>query len=314
MQYGIFLPPFGLCADLTTLADLAAEAEAAGWDGFFLWDDITMSTPIPIADTWIALTAIALRTRALRLGALVTPLPRRRPWKLARETVTLDHLSQGRLIVGLGIGAGATEFDDLGEESDIKVRAAMLEEGLDILTGLWSGEPFHYEGTHYHIRKAQFLPASFQRPRIPVWVAGNWPSRAPFRRAARWDGVFPLGRDLELTEMLTPADVQAMLTFTLDHRAQAGARERPTGARVAEPGEAKRSEPEAGAPATPFDVIHAGFSSGANPDQDRALVQTYADVGVTWWLEHLVPERWGTWADWPLEAMRQRIQQGPPRL
>jgi alkanesulfonate monooxygenase SsuD/methylene tetrahydromethanopterin reductase-like flavin-dependent oxidoreductase (luciferase family) len=290
MQYGIFLPPFGPCADLTTLASLAAEAEAAGWDGFFLWDDITMSTPIPIADTWIALTVIALRTRALRLGALVTPLPRRRPWKLARETVTLDHLSQGRLIVGLGIGAGATEFDDLGEETDIKVRAALLEEGLDILTGLWSGEPFQYAGTHYHIRKARFLPSSFQRPRIPVWVAGNWPARAPFRRAARWDGVFPLGRDLELSEMLAPADVQAMLTFTLDHRAQAGA------------------------PATPFDVVHAGFSSGANPDQDRALVQTYADVGVTWWLEHLVPERWGTWADWPLEAMRQRIQQGPPRL
>src|SRR5215472_2086538 len=100
MQYGILLPPFGPCADLATLAALAADAEEAGWDGFFLWDDVTLGDPIPVVDTWIGLATIALRTHIMRLGALVTPLPRRRPWKLARETVTLDHLSQGRLVVG----------------------------------------------------------------------------------------------------------------------------------------------------------------------------------------------------------------------
>jgi len=123
MRFGIFIPPFGPCADVATLATLASEAEEAGWDGFFLWDDVTINIPLPVADPWVALSAIALRTRTLRLGALVTPLPRRRPWKVARETVTLDHLSQGRLIVGVGLGGDPAEFDDLGEEADLKVRA-----------------------------------------------------------------------------------------------------------------------------------------------------------------------------------------------
>jgi alkanesulfonate monooxygenase SsuD/methylene tetrahydromethanopterin reductase-like flavin-dependent oxidoreductase (luciferase family) len=289
MQYGIFLPPFGPCADLATLAALAADAEEAGWDGFFLWDDVTLSVPIPVVDTWIALAAIALRTRTLRLGALVTPLPRRRPWKLARETITLDHLSQGRLVVGVGQGAGPTEFDDLGEAADPKVRAAMLDEGLDVLTGLWSGEPFHYEGAHYQIRHAQFLPRPVQQPRIPIWVGGTWPFKAPFRRAARWDGVFPLGHDLSLTEMLSPEDIRVMLSFVHEQRTQAGL------------------------PSMSFEVVHAGISSGTDHEADRTLAQAYAVAGVTWWLEHLVPDRWGTWTNWPLDAMRQRIRQGPPR-
>ena len=289
MRFGIFIPPFGPCADVATLATLASEAEEAGWDGFFLWDDVTINIPLPVADPLVALSAIALRTRTLRLGALVTPLPRRRPWKVARETVTLDHLSQGRLIVGVGLGGDPAEFDDLGEEADLKVRAAMLGEGLDILTGLWSGEPFQYEGVHYHIRSAQFLPRPFQSPRIPVWMGGTWPAKAPFRRAAGFDGVFPLGRDLSLTEMLSPEDIQAIRSFTLEQRAQAGLLDQP------------------------FEVAHAGISSGADHEQDRALAQSYATAGVTWWLEHLVPVRWGSWSNWPLEAIRQRILQGPPR-
>jgi alkanesulfonate monooxygenase SsuD/methylene tetrahydromethanopterin reductase-like flavin-dependent oxidoreductase (luciferase family) len=289
MHYGIFLPPFGPCADVDTLATVAAEAEAAGWEGFFLWDDVTTSQPLPVADPWIALTAIALRTHTLRLGALVTPLPRRRPWKVARETVTLDRLSHGRLIVGVGQGVGPAEWDDLGEETDPKVRAAMLSEGLDILTGLWSGEPFHYDGSHYHIRNAQFLPRPVQSPRIPVWMGGTWPFKAPFRRAAAWDGVFPLGRDLDFTDMLAPEDVLAARSYTLEQRAQAGL------------------------PETPFEVVHAGISPGTDPERDRVLAQAYAAVGVTWWLEHLVPQRWGSWSNWALEPMRQRIQQGPPR-
>jgi alkanesulfonate monooxygenase SsuD/methylene tetrahydromethanopterin reductase-like flavin-dependent oxidoreductase (luciferase family) len=290
MQYALQIPPFGPCANLTLLATLAAEAEEAGWEGFFLWDDITRTELVPVADPWIALAAIALRTRSMRLGSLVTPLARRRPWKVARETVTLDHLSQGRLIVGLGVGAGATEFDDLGEETSIQAHAAMLEEGLDILTGLWSGEPFHYAGVHYQIRHAQFLPRPLQSPRVPVWLGGTWPLKAPFRRAARWDGVFPMRRDLSYTDMLTPEEMQAMLRFTLDQRAQAGLVNQP------------------------FEVAFWGLSSGTDQEQDRALVQKYAEAGVTWWVETLVPERWGTWTDWPLEAMRQRIQQGPPRI
>ncbi|HLV99352.1 MAG TPA: LLM class flavin-dependent oxidoreductase [Ktedonobacterales bacterium] len=290
MQYGILLPPFGPCADPTTLLALAADAEAAGWDGFFLWDDVTTGDPIPVADPWIALAAIAMRTRSLRLGALITPLARRRPWKVARETSTLDHLSQGRLIVGVGLGAGPSEFDDLGEETDPKVRAAMLDEGLDILTGLWSGEPFQHQGEHYHIRKAQFLPRPMQKPRIPIWVGGFWPLKAPFRRAARWDGVFPLGQGIPFTEMLTPEAVQAMLSFVQEQRAQAGLS------------------------GQPFDVVHAGISSGTDQERDSEIAQTYAAVGVTWWLEHLLPERWSSESDWPMEIMRQRIRQGPPHI
>ena len=289
MRYGIFVPPFGPCADLSVLTALATDAEETGWDGFFLWDDITTGDPMPVADPWIAMAAIAVRTRTLRLGATVTPLPRRRPWKVAREAITLDHLSQGRLIVGVGLGISHSEFDDLGEETDLKVRGARLDEGLDILAGLWSGEPFQYEGTHYHIRKAQFLPRPVQTPRIPIWVGGSWPLKAPFRRAARWDGVFPLGRDLSLTEQLAPEDVQGVLGIVNEQRAQAG---------VAD---------------NPIDVIHCGLSSGTDQEADRALAQRYADAGVTWWLEHLVPERWGSWSEWPLEAMRERVRQGPPR-
>jgi alkanesulfonate monooxygenase SsuD/methylene tetrahydromethanopterin reductase-like flavin-dependent oxidoreductase (luciferase family) len=289
MRFGLGVPPFGLCADLTTLADMAADAERTGWDGIFLWDDVTLSEPIPVADPWIALAAIALRTRTMRLGATVTPLARRRPWKVAREALTLDHLSQGRLVVGVGLGGGATEFDNLGEETDPKVRAAMLDEGLAILAGLWTGEPFQYEGTHYHIRAARFLPRPVQTPRIPIWVGGLWPGTAPFRRAARWDGVFPLGRTESYTEMLSPEAMRAMLNYVQEQRAQAGLAERP------------------------FDVVHCGLTAGTDPAADRALVQAYADAGVTWWVEHLVPDRWGTWTDWPLEAMRQRIRQGPPR-
>jgi alkanesulfonate monooxygenase SsuD/methylene tetrahydromethanopterin reductase-like flavin-dependent oxidoreductase (luciferase family) len=290
MRFAIALPPFGPCADLTTLAAMATAAEQAGWEGFFLWDDITLSRPIAMPDIWIALAAIAMSTHTLRLGATVTPMARRRPWKLARETVTLDHLSHGRLTFAVGLGENPAEFDDLGDEPDPRVRAAMLDEGLAIIDGLWSGEPFQYEGVHYHIRHARFLPRPVQTPRIPIWVGGVWPHKAPFRRAARWDGVFPLGLDLSYTEMMTADDVRAMLSFVQEQRAVAGLADKP------------------------FDVIHAGVSAGTDRQADGALAQPYAAAGVTWWLEHLAPDRWGSWDEWPLEAMFQRIRQGPPAM
>jgi alkanesulfonate monooxygenase SsuD/methylene tetrahydromethanopterin reductase-like flavin-dependent oxidoreductase (luciferase family) len=290
MQYGLHLPNFGPYADARLLADLAHEAEQAGWDGFFLWDQVakTTLTPTidPMVDPWIALTTIALRTSRLRLGTLITPLPRRRPWKVARETVTLDHLSGGRLVFGAGLGGGDYDFAALGEAADPKVLAAMLDEGLQVLAGLWSGEPFSFEGRYYHIREAQFLPRPLQAPRIPIWVAATWPFKAPFRRAARWDGVFPQGRDLTLTQMLSPQQVEAMLRFLA---AQPGYR-------------------------TPFEVVHAGISPGQDTARDAELVASYARVGVTWWVEQIVPQRWGSWTNWPLEAMRRRILLGPPRL
>ena len=147
MKYGINIPNFGWFGDIDTLVEIAVEVEENGWDGFFLWDHLLVfkqeDMVLPFVDPWIALAAIACSTKKLRLGPLITPIPRRRPWKVAREAVSVDHLSKGRMILGVGLGAPPeTEFDYFGEESDVKIRAEMLDEGLDIITGLWSGEPF----------------------------------------------------------------------------------------------------------------------------------------------------------------------------
>jgi alkanesulfonate monooxygenase SsuD/methylene tetrahydromethanopterin reductase-like flavin-dependent oxidoreductase (luciferase family) len=287
MHFGIHIPPFGPLSDARTLADLAGEAEQAGWDGFFLWDDVTFDPPIPVGDPWIALTAIALRTQRIRLGPLVTPLPRRRPWKVAREAISLDHLSRGRLILGVGTGGSLEEFADMGEEKDPKVRAAMLEEGLQIITGLWTGETFHFEGTYYHVQAAQFLPPPVQSPRIPIWVAGGWPNKAPFRRAARWDGMFPQDIRIRAREMMEPSELQSLLNYIAPYRQQAA----------------------------PFEVVHLGMTSGEDVAYEQTLVASYAAVGVTWWLEDFMPQRFGgSWSDWPLEQMRHRLRQGPPHI
>jgi alkanesulfonate monooxygenase SsuD/methylene tetrahydromethanopterin reductase-like flavin-dependent oxidoreductase (luciferase family) len=289
MRYGVYVPNFGPYGDARMLADLAYEAEEAGWDGFFLWDQVSKSTLTPtvdpMVDPWVALTAIALRTSAIRLGTLVTPLPRRRPWKVARETVSLDHLSAGRLIFGVGSGSGYFDFEALGEASDAKTLAAMLDEGLEVLTGLWSGEPYRHERIFYHIKEAQFLPRPVQSPRIPIWVATMWPAKAPLRRAARWDGIVPIGRDLPLMEMLTPVQMHEII----------------------------RSVASLPGYTIPYEVVHSGITGGTDPAHDREVVAAYKQVGVTWWVEKIQPERWGSWTDWPLEAMRTRVRQGPPR-
>jgi alkanesulfonate monooxygenase SsuD/methylene tetrahydromethanopterin reductase-like flavin-dependent oxidoreductase (luciferase family) len=178
MQYGVNLP---IIVDAQTLARLALEAEMAGWDGVFVWDCLSGNPENEpekqaIYDPWIALAAIAMSTRRVRLGTMVTPLSRRRPWKVARETVTLDHLCQGRLILPVGLGSTIDAgFSKVGEEMDRKIRAEMLDEGLAILAGLWSGQPFSYIGQHYQVQEMTFLPPPVQQPRIPIWVVGAWP-------------------------------------------------------------------------------------------------------------------------------------------
>jgi alkanesulfonate monooxygenase SsuD/methylene tetrahydromethanopterin reductase-like flavin-dependent oxidoreductase (luciferase family) len=176
---GIFLAPFDELADPNLLAELAASAEAAGWDGFFLWDHVAYRAPTEaIADPWVALSAIAVATDRLALGPMVTPLSRRRVQKLARETVTLDHLSHGRLRFGVGLGSDRNgELEPFGEVVDPRERARLLDQGLSKLSELWGGG---------------FKPTPVQRPRIPIWVAGRYPNRRPLRRAARWDGLFPI--------------------------------------------------------------------------------------------------------------------------
>jgi alkanesulfonate monooxygenase SsuD/methylene tetrahydromethanopterin reductase-like flavin-dependent oxidoreductase (luciferase family) len=196
---GIFLAPFDELVDPGTLAELASRAEQRGWDGFFLWDHIKYRPPVrAVADPWIALAAIACATDRLRIGPLVTPLSRRRVQKVARETVTLDHLSRGRLTLGVGLGSDRNdELEPFGEVVDPRERARLLDQGLERLSTFWAGE---------------FQPTPVQEPRIPVWVAGRWPNRRPVQRAARWDGMFPI-------DLGGPDDLAALATEIRDLRA-----------------------------------------------------------------------------------------------
>jgi alkanesulfonate monooxygenase SsuD/methylene tetrahydromethanopterin reductase-like flavin-dependent oxidoreductase (luciferase family) len=193
MRYALFSPNFGTFSDAALLAELAASAEQSGWDGWFLWDHVVYRTGNePAADPWMALAVMAQATSRLRVGPLVTPIPRRRPWNVARQAVTLDRLSNGRAVLGVGIGtSGTREFSGFGEEQELRRRASMLDEGLDVIAALWRGQPVNHEGTHYRVEGVSFLPTPVQDP-LPVWVAAVWPHRRPLRRAARWQGVFPL--------------------------------------------------------------------------------------------------------------------------
>lgn len=281
MQFALDIPHFGPFSDPHLVAELGHEAEESGWDGFFLWDHITYKFagspgPMTVADPWILMAAIASRTTRIKLGPMVTALPRRRPWKLARETVTLDHLSRGRLIFGVGLGSDRHgEYSSFQETIDARVRGEMTDESLEVLTQLWSGEEVNYQGEHYQISQAQFLPRPYQQPRIPIWVAGYWPTKKPFRRAAQWDGVFPLMRE----RALTPVDFQEILAYTHAQRTQS----------------------------TPFDVVASGLTSSTDKSQAAAHVSSFAEVGATWWLEGFNPSH-------TLEQVRQRIHQGPPRF
>jgi probable F420-dependent oxidoreductase len=285
MKFGIYLPNFGSYGEARVLANLAQDAENSGWDGFFIWDHIAGWT-LPMVDPWVALAAVAVSTHRIRIGTTVTPLPRRRPWKLAREAVSIDHLSGGRLTLGVGIGGGEAEWAHLGEQPDLKKRGAMLDEALSVLIGLWSGEPFSYAGQYYHIENAHFLPKPLQQPHIPVWVGGIWPNKAPFRRAAKWDGAFPLFQVEDNEQEL--AQLDDMVQYLRKHRKH----ERP------------------------LEIIIMGVTHGAESKEAANLVEQRADLGATWWLESITPFRSGKGYEdeWPVDSMRERILQGPPQL
>ncbi len=289
MQYGLFVPNFGAgLGDAGAHAALAREAEAAGWDGFFVWDHVAPDPELPTVDPWIALAAVALATRRLRIGALVTPLPRRRPFVVARTLASLDRLSGGRLVFGVGIGSGrASEWAGLGEATDPRVRAEMLDEGLAIVLGLASGERFAFRGRHYRVDETRFLPRPLQRPRIPIWVAAYWPNRRPLRRAARYDGAFVLFRrgEPESDQLRHLADVVA---YVAAERKEGG----------------------------PYDFVHcAAPVPAAEHAGARGRADAFRSAGATWWLERLVPESLGgDWlARWPAEAILERVRRGPPR-
>jgi alkanesulfonate monooxygenase SsuD/methylene tetrahydromethanopterin reductase-like flavin-dependent oxidoreductase (luciferase family) len=249
MRVGLYLPLFDPLADPSTVARLADEAEEAGWDGFFLWDQIRWREPVAaVGDTQVTLAAIAAATERIRFGPLVTPLARRRPVKVARETAALDVLSGGRLTLGVGLGSDefASEYSITGEELDDRRRARMLDEALEILEAAWSGEPVRHRGEHYTVDAMRFLPRPVQRPHIPVWVAGFAGKPRPMRRAARHDGFFPI--HLESADQL--AEIGARLGALRE--------------------EAGRSPDE------PYEVI-AELEPGVDPTP-------YREAGATWWL------------------------------
>ena len=183
MKFGYVLPG----GSARFASEAAALADSAGWDGFFVWE------PVWGVDAWVSLTAAAMVTQRIRLGTMVSPLSRMRPWKIASETATLDQLSNGRVILSVGLGALETGFVNFGEETDRKTRAELLDESLDVITGLWKGQPFHYEGKHYHIQPAGFFPPPppVQTPRIPIWVVGLWQSARSMARVIKYDGILP---------------------------------------------------------------------------------------------------------------------------
>jgi alkanesulfonate monooxygenase SsuD/methylene tetrahydromethanopterin reductase-like flavin-dependent oxidoreductase (luciferase family) len=271
VRFGVHAPNFGVCGEIGTLTDLAREAEAAGWDGFFLWDHV-LGDPAwrePMLDPTVALSAIAVVTARVRIGALVTAVPRRRPWKLARELTTLDHLSNGRLVFGVGLGWPAdAEYEHFGEETDARLRARKLDEGLDIIVGLWSGEPFEFRGGTFQVQPTVFLPTPIQRPRPPIWVAAHWPNQGPIRRAARWDGVFP---EKPGGARLSPAELHELVQ-DIAHRRTSG---------------------------DSFDVVVAGSLDEVTPSELRA----YQQAGATWWLHPVFGQS--------LEEARRRLSAGP---
>ena len=276
MNFG-FVLPYG---DASTAGEMAYAAEQAGWNGFFVWE------PVWGIDAWVSLTAAAMRTQTIRLGTMLTPLSRMRPWKLASETASLDNLSGGRVILAVGLGAIDTGFTAFGEVTDRKQRAELLDEGLDILTGLWKGQPFSYQGRHYQIQPTDFMPPPppVQQPRIPIWVVGAWPYEKSMRRALKFDGLLP-----------TTIDPQH-------------------GARQSKPGELREITGyirEQLGTDSPYDIIVEGETPGDNPNRARKILQPWIQAGATWWLEAM----WNAPRNEDgLQLVRRRLEQGPPLI
>ncbi|MGW0909643.1 LLM class flavin-dependent oxidoreductase [Streptomyces sp. NPDC002853] len=286
MRFSVNIPNFGDFADPRTVAKLAVAAEQAGWDGLFVWDHVLHRKHAgrPFGDPWMLLTAAALATSRIRLGTLVTPVARRRPQQLARQVATLDVLSGGRVTFGAGLGGPVEdEYASFGDTTDAKVLAERLDEGLDLLRRYWSGEPVNHDGRHYQARDVTLLPATAQRPRPPIWVAGFWPNRPPMRRAARWDGAVPLFTDAKHGHVPPIDQVHDLVAYV-----------------------EKQREGRAG---TPFDIVLGGASPGENAAKTRDLIGPLADAGVTWWDERQIQTSDGLDQ---FEPVLRRVEQGPP--
>ncbi len=253
MYHGLYVHTLGTLSEPARVLDLAVAAERAGWDAFFVSSNLLGPEGEPAADPWVLLSAIATATRRIRLGPLVAALPRVPPWTLARRTVTLDRLSGGRLTLGIGSGDDAFgEYSAFGQPADPRTLGAMVDEGLTVLTRLWTGAPVRFQGTHYRVRGARFMPRPRQQPRIPIWIGGAWPHPRPFARAAQWDGVFPNAINGELA----PDDYAAIRAFITARRGSLDG----------------------------FAVVHAHPMAPVPALPAPKALRAYAAAGVNWWL------------------------------
>jgi alkanesulfonate monooxygenase SsuD/methylene tetrahydromethanopterin reductase-like flavin-dependent oxidoreductase (luciferase family) len=278
LRRGLAVPCFA--EDPRALIGLGVEAEHAGFDGFFLWDHLVHADSgegPPIVDPWQVLAVVAANTSRIRIGTLITPVPRRRPWQLAKETTTLDRLSGGRLTLGVGIGSPARgDFGRFHEPTDERVRAELLDEGLEVLAGLWSGERFSMRGRHFTVEEVRFAPRPVQRPRIPVWVGGVLPAPGPVARASRWDGMVPLRLSGGALGRPAPGDIARL-------------RARVEAARGSVAG---------------FDLVVWAEVEQAGGEAD-GLAPAYEDAGATWWVES-VSARPGWWETFTARVARGR--------
>lgn len=272
MRYGIDVAIIGELADPGRVVELARTAEAAGWSALFVWDHLAFAWGVPSADPWVVLAAVAQATTSLRLGPAVTPLPRRRPVTVAHALATLDRLSNGRAVLGAGLGAVPAEYAAFGEPDGAAERAQRLDEALSVVDALFRGAPVRHAGRHYRVDGVALAPLPVQRPRMPIWIGGE--SRAALRRAARWDGWIIGGDDEQGRMVLPPQRLAADVGYLRRHRVGAG----------------------------DHDVALIGVSAAG----DGAMIREYADAGATWWLEHIHGQR-GSFAD-----LVARVAAGPP--
>jgi alkanesulfonate monooxygenase SsuD/methylene tetrahydromethanopterin reductase-like flavin-dependent oxidoreductase (luciferase family) len=261
--------------------DLARAAEEAGWDGVFTWDGIHVGDDIEVNDPWALMAAFAMATERVRLGAIIQPLSRRKPWEVARQTTTVDRLSNGRLVLPVGLGAiDDAGFGRVGEVTDRRQRAERLDEALAILEGLWSGEPFGFDGRYFRFEPMAFRPTPVQRPRIPIWVVGLWPSQRSMRRVVRYDGYLPNYAPPEGGQAAgIPPEVVREMRRWLDERS------------------GDRS----------IDIIVEGTTPADDPSAAARRVRPMAEAGATWWIE-------SDWSTFDVGPVRTRIEAGPPRL
>ena len=285
MKYGLDMASAGTAGDAHTMSELAHIAEESGWDGVFLEDYIVWQNhpDVPTYDPWIALAAIAMRTQQIRLGTMVTPIARRRPWKLAQELVTLDHLSNGRMILGIGLGdSGGTSgmvssFTNFSEVSEPKQRARMLDEGIEIITHIWSGQRFSFNGEFYNYQDVQILPRPIQQPRIPIWVGGGYPNRGPVARALRWDGSCMYKQE---GHWMQPEDVRSLRERVIAERGTADG----------------------------YQITIGGTQRWEDENKQRAYLESVAVEGVTWWHEYIPPNVGD------FDVQRKMIERGPLRI